>query len=42
MLNVNTSAAEKRRRLRADLATGRLLAYPGAFIWVCRTSASPP
>ena len=31
MLNVNTSAADKRRRLRADLASGRLLAYPGAF-----------
>ena len=31
MLNVKTSAAEKRRRLRADLASGRQLANPGAF-----------
>ena len=31
MLHVTTSAADKRLRLRADLASGRLLAYPGAF-----------
>lgn len=31
MLHVTRSAAEKRARLRADLGSGRLLAFPGAF-----------
>lgn len=31
MLHVTQSAAEKREALRAGLASGRLLAYPGAF-----------
>ncbi len=31
MLHVTASAADKRKGLRAGLASGRLLAYPGAF-----------
>lgn len=31
MLNTNVSHQEKRKRLRKDLASGKLLRYPGAF-----------
>lgn len=31
MLNTNVSHQEKRKKLRADLASGKLLRYPGAF-----------
>lgn len=31
MIDLNVSAADKRKKLRADLASGRLLRFPGAF-----------
>ncbi len=31
MIDLNVNAADKRKRLRADLASGKLLRYPGAF-----------